>query len=144
MLGEFERRLSKAEFAFVEHKLFNYPTNKQLLAEYEDMREDIISGTKHKEKGMPQNQGVGKPVESTVAQLLMLEERVKGEAFWVRAIEDTLDSLEEEDKKLVQLKYFDGYLTNVGVAMRLGLDERDFYRRRERIVFRFAKRFGII
>ena len=51
--------------------------------------------------------------------------------------------LPDEDKKLVELKYFEGYLTNAGVARRLNVSEREFYRRRD-IVWRFANRFGLV
>jgi RinA family phage transcriptional activator len=139
-----EYKLSPAEFKFVEHKLYSYRDNKRLIEEYMAQREEIIHSTKRREPGLPGNPGVGRPVETTVIQMLVLEQKANREQFWVKAIEDVYELLPEEDKKLVNLKYFEGYLTNAGVARALNISEREFYRRRERTVLRFANRFGLV
>jgi RinA family phage transcriptional activator len=139
-----EFKLSPAEFKFVEHKLFTYQNNKRVIEEYLAQRDELIHRTRHTEPGLPHNQGVGRPVENTVVQMLILEQKAQRELFWVKAIEDVFGLLPDEDKKLVELKYFEGYLTNAGVARRLNVSEREFYRRRERIVWRFANRFGLV
>lgn len=136
--------MTSAEFRFVEHKLYSYPTNKQIIEEYEDQRENIILSTPHREKAMPANQGVGKPIETAIILLGRLEQKASVEAFWIRAIEDTLELLSAEDRHLVELKYFDAYLTNAGVARRLRISDREFYNRRSALVHKFAKRFAII
>lgn len=139
-----EYKLSPAEFKFVEHKLYSYRDNKRLIEEYIAQRNELVHSTRHHEPGLPHNQGVGRPVESTVIQMLVLEQKAQREMFWVKAIEDVFELLPDEDKRLVELKYFEGYLTNAGVARRLNISEREFYRRRERIVWRFANRLGLV
>ena len=139
-----EYRLSPAEFKFVEHKLYTYRDNKRLVDEYLAQREELIHATRSREPGVPHDHHIGKPVETTVMQLLLLEQKAKKEEFWVKAIEDVYQLLPDEDKTLVELKYFEGHLSNAGVARQLNISEREFYRRRERIVWRFAKRFGRI
>lgn len=141
---ELNRELSSAEFKFVEYKLFNYIDNKQVIEAVTEQRENLLQSTRHKEPGVPANQGVGKPTESMAIQLMMLEQKAERELFWIRAIEDVLKILPEEDKLLVELKYFEGYLSNAGVARRLNISEREFYNRRSRIVRRFANRFALI
>lgn len=143
-----ERRLTKAEFGFVEQKLYNYPINKQIIAEYEAQRARLTHGkprdTPHPEKGISQNQGIGKPTETTALQLVLLEQRVKCEAFWIRAIEDTLKLLSAEERRLVQLKYFEGYLTNEGIMLKMGIDRNMFYRMRADIITKFARRMTLL
>jgi RinA family phage transcriptional activator len=143
-MTQFDRKLTPAEFKFVEHKLYNYPTNKQIVEDYERERENIILATPHREKAMPANLGVGKPIETAIILLGRLEQKVVTETFWIRAIEDVMSRLSDEDKQLVELKYFDAYLTNAGVARKLHISERDFYNRRSKLVHMFAKRFAII
>ncbi len=137
-------KLSPAEFKFVEHKLFTYLDNKRLIDEYLSQRDELVHSTKHREPGVPHSQGVGRPVESTVMQMLMLEHKAHREQFWIKAVEDVFELLPDEDRQLVELKYFEGYLTNAGVARKLNISEREFYRRRERVVWRFANRFGLV
>lgn len=138
------RRLSSAEFRFVEHKLYTYLATKQLIAEYEAQREELMNATKTREEGMPGSGALGRPTETTAIQLALLESKVKPEMFWVKAIEDTLELLCEEDRRLVELKYFEAYLSNTGIARQLNISEREFYNRREQIVYKFAYRFGLI
>lgn len=140
------RRLKKAEIQFIEHKLREYPLNKTIVREYEIMRESILGsiGSTKPTDDQPGGSGIGKPTEATAIQLAMLENIATCEMFWVKAIEDVLDVLGEEDKKYVELRYFKGFASNVSVAMALGIEERDIYRWRDRILPSFAKRFGLI
>lgn len=141
-----ERRLKKPEIQFIEHKLREYPLNKTIVREYEIMRESILGsiGSTKPTDDQPGGSGIGKPTEATAIQLAMLENAATCEMFWVKAIEDVLDVLGDEDKKYVELRYFKGFASNVSVAMALGIEERDIYRWRDRILPSFAKRFGLI
>lgn len=138
-----ERKLTRAEFGFVEHKLYSYPTNKQIIADYESQIDNMLHSTRG-DDGQPRGSDIQKPTEITAIQLAILEQKAKCEMFWVKAVEDTLELLPEESKKLVQLKYFEAYLTNEGIMVEMGMDKNRFYRLREDIVVRFAKRFALI
>ncbi len=140
------RRLKKAEIQFIEHKLREYPLNKTIVREYEIMRENILGsiGSTKPTDDQPGGSGIGKPTEATAIQLAMLENVATCEMFWVKAIEDVLDVLGDEDKKYIELRYFKGFASNVSVAMALGIEERDIYRWRDRILPSFAKRFGLM
>ena len=138
-----ERKLTRAEFGFVEQKLYNYRTHKQIIADYEAQREAILHRSKDND-GQPRGSGIGKPTETTAIQLSLLEQRVKCESFWIRAIEDTLKLLSDEGKMLVRLKYFEGYLTNDGIMFQMGIDRNRFYRMRAEIITKFAKRMALI
>ncbi len=139
-----ERKLKKEEYSFVERKLKDYRTSKQLIEEYERQREEILHSTHRKEAGIPEGEGIGMPTENKAIQMLQLEQKAAMERFWVRAIDDTMMILSPEDKRLVELRYFDGYLTNAGVARELSISSREYYRRRRKIMYSFAKRFCII
>ena len=138
-----ERKLTRQEFSFVERKLYDYPANKQIIRDYEAQREAILHRTKEND-GQPRGSGIGKPTEATAIQLALLEQRVRCESFWIRAIEDTMELLSDEDKMLVQLKYFEGYLTNEGIMLRMGMSKKRFYRMREEIITKFARRMTLI
>lgn len=138
-----ERKLTRQEFKFVERKLYDYPANKQIIRDYEAQREAILHRTKDND-GQPRGSGIGKPTETTAIQLALLEQRVRCESFWVRAIEDTMELLSDEDKMLVQLKYFEGYLTNDGIMLKMGMSKKRFYRMRDEIITKFARRMTLI
>ncbi len=138
-----ERKLTRQEFKFVERKLYDYPANKQIIRDYEAQREAILHRTKDND-GQPRGSGIGKPTETTAIQLALLEQRVRCESFWVRAIEDTMELLSDEDKMLVQLKYFEGYLTNDGIMLKMGMSKKRFYRMRDEIITKFARRMALI
>ena len=138
-----ERKLTRQEFRFVERKLYDYPANKQIIRDYEAQREAILHRTKDND-GQPRGSGIGKPTETTAIQLALLEQRVRCESFWIRAIEDTMELLSDEDKMLVRLKYFEGYLTNDGIMFKMGIDRNRFYRMRAEIITKFAKRMALI
>ena len=138
-----ERKLTRQEFRFVERKLYDYPANKQIIRDYEAQREAILQRTKDND-GQPRGSGIGKPTETTAIQLALLEQRVRCESFWIRAIEDTMELLSDEDKMLVQLKYFEGYLTNDGIMFKMGIERNRFYRMRAEIITKFAKRMALI
>lgn len=141
---ELECRLTPAEIKFVESKLYSYMDSKKAIEAWEQAKEDIINETPTLGPGMPKGSGVGRPTENKAIRLMLLEQKAERERFWVTAIEDVLEILPEEDYKLVKLKYFDQYLSNYGVAKCLNISESSFYRRRDRILWRFASRFGIV
>jgi len=138
-----ERKLTRQEFGFVERKLYDYPANKQIIRDYEAQREALLHRTKEND-GQPRGSGIGKPTETTAIQLALLEQRVRCESFWIRAIEDTMELLSDEDKMLVQLKYFEGYLTNDGIMLKMGMSKKRFYRMRDEIITKFARRMTLI
>ena len=55
-----------------------------------------------------------------------------------------LELLPDEERKLVELKYFQQLSTNSAVAMQLNMSDSSFYRRKDEVVWRFANRFGLV
>lgn len=87
--------------------------------------------------------GVSNPVQSKAIRLLAMEHRAERALFYVQAIDSVLSTLTTVDKQLIKLKYFEGKLTNAGVASELGIGERQFYEWRNTIIRKFALRFGM-
>lgn len=131
-------------FKFVEFKLYHYMENQRAVMRYNSTRQDILERGRQVEPGATYGGQTGNPVEKKTIQLVLLEDKVFRELSWIEAIEDVLSALPEEDRKLVQLKYFDGFLTNAGVARELRMSIATYYRRRDYLVRRFAVRFGLL
>ncbi|HHY45869.1 MAG TPA: hypothetical protein GX506_01040 [Firmicutes bacterium] len=143
-VNDTESRIPNPVFKFVEYKLYHYRENKAAIKAWEEMREDILQRGRQWQIGFPPPEGQHSPTEEKTIQMMILEQKAQRELFWIRAIEDVLAILPEQDKRLVELKYFEGYLTNAGVARELNMSERAFYDRREVIIRRFAIRFGLL
>lgn len=136
-----EERLSPAEFKFVEHKLYTYPVNKQVIEDVAHQREDILLGTPTILEG-GRGSSPSDPTQSKTVQLLLMEHKAQREYHWCRAIESFMEILTEEDRCLVERKYW-RQMTNVDVAASLCMSESTFKRRRQRIVWMLANRLGI-
>lgn len=141
---EEETRMPGPVFKFVEYKLYHYRQNLAAINALEESRKDILLRGRQWEPGFIPVMDGSSPVEKKSVQLVLLEEKVTREVFWVRAISDVMSALPAEDQRLVELKYFDGFLTNAGVARELRISEATYYRRRDMIMRKFAERFGLV
>lgn len=128
-----ERKLLPSELRLVEQKLYDYRINKSLTKEYLAQREELERNIKQR-----------KPRDPMTVQLLLLEEKARREQFWLEAIEDVMERLPEEDRRLIELKYLGTTLPNTEVAAELHISDSELYRRNQRILQRFAQRFGMI
>ena len=138
------RRLSPAEFKFVEHKLYTYPVNQQVVKELDFERESIIDSSPQLSEGPSHT--VSKSTSQTerkALRLVLLEEKAEREIVWIRAIDDVMQVLSEEYKCLVERKYWK-QMTNSEVAASLCISESSFKRRRQRVIWMMANRFGLI
>lgn len=144
--ADYEAPIPQAVRRFVEYKLYHYRELKAVIAEWQARREDLLHRSKQFDLTAPPPSQLSQasPTENIVMQMLLLETKAQRESFWVWAIEDVLEILPEQERRLVELKYFDRLLTNTGVARELGISERLFYEWKDRILRRFAERFGLI
>lgn len=105
-------------FRLVEGHLRNYPMHKRLLLQYQNGAADA-------------------------PPFAELPERMESVAWHVAAVEDTLPLLDEEDLQLLEMRYFRFDPLPVGMAAeQLYISRSELYRRRERLVLMFARRFG--
>jgi RinA family phage transcriptional activator len=143
-----EERIEQHIFRFVERELYNYPINKKLVENWEKEKEELIGGARSTLSGdgsgrFAENK-ITNPTSAEVLRLLALENKVNRARWYVQAIDDVLELLPEEDRRLVELKYFQGFLTNVGVARELNIGQTVFYERRAKLVEKFAIRMGLL
>lgn len=128
----------KATFRLIEAELYAYPKTKE---ELEQMREDILSMQAVAHEGVRVNaSGVSDTTAKKAVKLTSLA--LMETARRVEAIEYVYDKLDEERKKLVRLKYWEGNLTNQGIAREMNIDLATFYRWRKGIVEAIALRLG--
>jgi len=139
-----EERIENHVFRYIEKELYNYPLNRKLIENWEAERQGIIEETGGRENIVIDDKKVSNPTLSKTMRLLALEGKVDRAKWYCKAIEDVLEILEETDKRLVELKYFQGYLTNEGVARELNISVREFYRRRKNIIGKLAVRMGLM
>lgn len=117
--------MKRAVFRYVEAELYDYPFIKR---ELEDLRAAIIE-----EGPDPGKVVVGREKTRftdptyTKAQRLLTNRRLSRMEDTVRAIEEVLGRLSAEKRRLVELKYFQGRLSNLGVADALNVNLRTFY-----------------
>jgi len=88
--------------------------------------------------------GASNPVQGKTLRLLALEQRAERALFYVRAIDSTLRTLSDEERKLVTRKYFDADVTNDSLALELAMGRTRFYEVREGVVRKFAIRFALL
>lgn len=134
--------MKRAVFRYVEAELYDYPFIKR---ELEDLRAAIIE-----EGPDPGKVVVGREKTRftdptyTKAQRLLTNRRLSRMEDTVRAIEEVLGRLSAEKRRLVELKYFQGRLSNLGVADALNVSLRTFYYWRGQIVRTVAVEMGLV
>lgn len=142
-----EDRIEQHVFRFVEKELFRYMVNKSLVASWEQERKSITDESHHVFENardrVPQNK-ITNPTESKVMRIMSMASKVDRARWYCQAIEDVLKTLPPEDKRLVELKYFQGILTNTGVAKELHISRSEYYNRRNRIIEKFGIRMGLM
>lgn len=142
-----EERIDKHIFNFVVNELRRYPVNKKLIEGYAEECEGIIAeggrGVDRAGDRRPQNKTTD-PVSAKAMRLTLMADKVDRARHFCNCIEDVMELLAEEDKKLVELAYFQPYYTNNGVARVLRISLRDFYRRRNAVIEQFGIRMGLL
>jgi len=148
-------RIPTHVFRFVERELYDYPVNKELVMDYLQRRNDELTRGRQAPESLTihgkyqvadtgtLSGEVSNPVQSKAIRLLALEHKAERALFYVQAIDSVLSTLTTVDKQLIKLKYFEGKLTNAGVASELGIGERQFYEWRNTIIRKFALRLGM-
>ncbi len=124
---------------FLEDELSNYRKN---MFELNLLREEIIEGSPTPD-GMPRGNTTSNPTESKAARLmtsnviLCLERRLHGVARVLDRYQNNPEML-----KFIELKYFKGTHTAIGVQNELHISERTYRRWRRNIVESLAAELG--
>ncbi|HAB8491256.1 TPA_asm: DUF722 domain-containing protein [Listeria monocytogenes] len=138
------KRLRKAQYKLIEDELKFYHSTKKELMEKEV---NVTLGAWHREY-IDENQGGGSAgnisneVEDRV-MLLQMDKEISRLKNIVNAIESVLNRLNDEDKQLIQFRYWDrSKPTWVWIASKLNMDESTARRRNKTIILSIAERLG--
>lgn len=124
---------------FLEDELSNYKKN---LYELNLLREEIIESSPTPD-GMPRGNTTSNPTESKAARLMTshviicLERRLKAVARVLDRYQNNPEML-----KLIELKYFKGTHTAIGVQNELHISSKTFYRWRKELLENLAAELG--
>lgn len=138
------KRLRKAQYKLIEDELRFYHSTKKELMEKEV---NVTLGAWHREY-IDENQGGGSAgnisneVEDRV-MLLQMDKEISRLKNIINAIESVLNRLNDEDKQLIQFRYWDrSKPTWVWIASNLNMDESTARRRNKTIILSIAERLG--
>ncbi|EAF2178024.1 DUF722 domain-containing protein [Listeria monocytogenes] len=138
------KRLRKAQYKLIEDELRFYHSTKKELMEKEV---NVTLGAWHREY-IDENQGGGSAgnisneVEDRV-MLLQMDKEISRLKNTINAIESVLNRLNDEDKQLIQFRYWDrSKPTWVWIASKLNMDESTARRRNKTIILSIAERLG--
>ncbi|EAA0206897.1 DUF722 domain-containing protein [Listeria monocytogenes] len=138
------KRLRKAQYKLIEDELRFYHSTKKELMEKEV---NVTMGAWHREY-IDENQGGGSAgnisneVEDRV-MLLQMDKEISRLKNIINAIESVLNRLNDEDKQLIQFRYWDrSKPTWVWIASKLNMDESTARRRNKTIILSIAERLG--
>ncbi|ACK39725.1 DUF722 domain-containing protein [Listeria monocytogenes] len=138
------KRLRKAQYKLIEDELRFYHSTKKELMEKEV---NVTLGAWHREY-IDENQGGGSAgnisneVEDRV-MLLQMDKEISRLKNIINAIESVLNRLNDEDKQLIQFRYWDrSKPTWVWIASKLNMDESTARRRNKTIILSIAERLG--
>ncbi|EAG6041757.1 DUF722 domain-containing protein [Listeria monocytogenes] len=138
------KRLRKAQYKLIEDELRFYHSTKKELMEKEV---NVTLGAWHREY-IDENQGGGSAgnisneVEDRV-MLLQIDKEISRLKNIINAIESVLNRLNDEDKQLIQFRYWDrSKPTWVWIASKLNMDESTARRRNKTIILSIAERLG--
>ncbi|MBC1287946.1 DUF722 domain-containing protein [Listeria welshimeri] len=138
------KRLRKAQYKLIEDELRFYHSTKKELMEKEL---NVTLGAWHREY-IDENQGGGSAgnisneVEDRV-MLLQMDKEISRLKNIINAIESVLNRLNDEDKQLIQFRYWDrSKPTWIWIASKLNMDESTARRRNKTIILSIAERLG--
>jgi RinA family phage transcriptional activator len=107
----------------------------------EELRENILSIQAATFSGTPVS--TSRLSDTTAQKAIKLSSLALMEsAKRIEAIEYVYNKLNEEQKKIIRLKYWEGNLTNQGIALEMNINLVTFYRWRNSIVKMVAARLG--
>lgn len=125
---------------YIEGELMSYPFNKKAL---EQAKQNIYLRQRTTSFDLPQHSTYGTSAVEHKAIILMTERNIVHLENSVIAIEDVFKELPEEYQRLIQLRYFKSYSVE-RVSSELNICTRNFHNWRNKALYYFALRFGLV
>lgn len=141
-----EERIDRHIYQYVEAELRNYRTYIKLIKEYN--KELLYSGAKSALSKDPtgrfsENQ-TSDPTYNEAVRVIANEHRIGRAVDIVKCVDDVLEELSEQDQKLIELKYFQGWLTDYGIIQEMHIGRSKYYDDKRRIIKKMALRMRLI
>lgn len=135
--------IRKATFKHVEAELYDYPNAKKQI---ERLRQEIMYGSSADENvgaGKNSFRSPGRPTE-LIATRLVTDKRLRNLEEIVDAVESVYNFLDDNQKKLVEMRYWNGRNNRSWerIAIELDVSERTVYNYRKMIVTAIAEKIG--
>jgi len=132
-------KINKSIFKYIEHEMYSYDDLKRELKLY---REQIIEGTGSQEPGMSVQSGLAdttqsKAVKLTSSKFVLNTDRI------IKAIERSLELLDERHRELFELKYQKG-LPWQEVSAEMCISDRTYFRVRRELVTVIGQQLGLV
>lgn len=140
-----EERVEKHIYQYVEAELRNYRIYKKLIEEYDKELEytGAKSGLAKDPTGRFPKNLTSDPTHTEAVRIIANEHRIQRAKDMVACIEDVLAGLSREDRMLIELKYFQGWLTDFGIIRQMNISRSTYYRNKARIIKQFALRMRL-
>lgn len=139
-------RVPEHIFVYVEKELFSYKVYKLAVAELKlDLESVITQYGQMLTDRTPTHNGPGDPVNLSVLRSLIIEEKIGQYLNRIRKIEAGIELLSNDEKEIVEKKYFaEGRFSNEQIMMEMHLTRNSFYKIREDIIYKFSLIFGVL
>lgn len=145
ILSNEHKKIPDHVFYFIENELQLYPAYKQALAELEADLEDLINRSAHIPfDEIHMRNGPTDIINLTVIRSLVIEEKIKAKLSHVRKIEAGLKIMNDEEKLILEKRYFLGLYSNDQMMDVLHLARNKYYKIRDGIIYKYAVVFGLI
>lgn len=124
-------KIEKANFKLIEAELYCYEETKK---ELEQLKDEIIQSSTYQEvavqTGTTGDTTASKALKLVSSSVIMEMERR------INVIEKVLDMFKDSPLKLelIKLKYFERRYTDIGIAQKLNISEKTFYRWKKEII----------
>lgn len=131
-------------FYFVENELQLYRAYQQGIAELKADLDDLINRSAQ----LPFDEirarnGPTDIINLTIIRSLVIEEKIKEKLSHIRKIESGLTVLNDEEKIIVENRYFSGQYSNDQMMAKLHLARNKYYKIRDGIICKYAIIFGL-
>lgn len=130
-------KIDKSVFRYIEHELYQYAETKKEIELY---REEIIESRPNSEVSV--QSGLGDSTASKGIKLMTSPFILKAEKT-IRAVDNSLNMLCDNHRKLFELKYIQGLPANE-VYLEMNISERSYYRIRRQLVTVVGQQLGLI
>ena len=141
------KAINKATIRLVEARLFQYPIDKRLVDAWEResraIAGDLPSSAAHLGEILKGSGLHSDPTFSKVIRLERMANQVDEARWYVRAIDDVMELLSQQERELIEKRYFKKE-TDTKICQDLHLSHNKYYKLKRTILMKFARRMGFL